>query len=110
MLRGDSGAVQPARLHSVELFEPRRDVERIQQSSVFNGLNADQAVLPIVPAKPLYQELGGVPVAVESLHDRIKMLIRYHTCDLASSGQLQFEGHSVLIKFRDRSTNAYLSR
>ena len=88
MLRGYSFAVQPARIHPAELFEPRRDVERIQQSSVFNGLNADQAVLPIVHAKPLYEELGGVPVAVESLHNRIEMLVRYHTCDLASSGQL----------------------
>ena len=101
MLWGDSVAVQPAILHSVELLEARRDVEWIQESSVFNRLNVEQAVLAIVFAKPLYQELGGVPVAIESLHNRIEMLVRYHTVDLASSGQLQFEGHSVLIKFRD---------
>ena len=98
---GDSVAVQPAFLHSAELLEARRDVEWIQQSGVFDRLNVDQAVLAIVFAKPLYQELGGVPVAVESLHNRIEMLVRYHAVDLASSGQLQFKGHSVLIKFRD---------
>ena len=110
MLRGDSVAVQPARLHNVELFEPRRDVERIQQSSVFNGLNADQAVLSIVHAKSLYQDPGGVPVAVEGLHNRVEMLVRYYAGNFASSGQLQFEGHSVLIEFRNRATDAHFSR